>query len=126
MPRANTLISVVDDDRSMARMLCRAINAEGFDARLFRSAEDFLDSGRFEETGCLILDVNLPGISGIDLQQHLNAAGVEIPILFVSAQSDETLRQRALDAGAAGFFTKPLRIESLLASIRSVLALSLS
>ncbi len=110
----------------MARMLCRAISAEGFDVRLFRSAEEFLDSGRFEENACLILDVNLPGISGIDLQQRLNDSGVEIPILFVSAQTDESLRQRALAAGAACFFTKPLSIESLLSNIRSVLALSLS
>jgi len=110
----------------MARMLCRAINAEGFDVRLFASAEEFLDSGRFEENNCLILDVNLPGISGIELQQHLNDSGVEIPILFVSAQTDEALRQRALDAGAAGFFSKPLSIDALLSSIRSVLALSLS
>ena len=110
----------------MARMLCRAIIADGFDVRLFRSAEEFLDSGRFEDNGCLILDVNLPGLSGIDLQQHLNDSGVEIPILFVSAQGDDALRQRALNAGAAGFFNKPLSIESLLASIRSVLAVSLS
>jgi FixJ family two-component response regulator len=120
------VISVVDDDPSMARMLCRAITAEGFDVRLFRSAEEFLDSARFEENDCLILDVNLPGISGIDLHQHLNDSGVEIPIIFVSAQTNEALRQRALDAGAAGFFKKPLSIESLLASIRSVVALSLS
>lgn len=126
MPQTNTLISVVDDDRSMARMLCRAISAEGFAVRLFRSAEEFLDSGRLEENACLILDVNLPGISGIDLQQRLNDFGVEIPILFVSAQTEESLRQRALAAGAAGFFNKPLSIDSLLSSIRSVLALSVS
>ncbi|HEU4770278.1 MAG TPA: response regulator [Pyrinomonadaceae bacterium] len=126
MSQANTVISVVDDDRSMARMLCRVINAEGFDVRWFGSAEEFLDSGRFEDNGCLILDVNLPGISGIDLQQHLNDSGLEIPILFVSAQGDDALRQRALNAGAAGFFNKPLSIEALLASIRSVVALSVS
>ena len=110
----------------MARMLCRALTAEGFDVRLFGSAEEFLDFGRFEENVCLILDVNLPGISGVELQQYLNNSGIEVPILFVSAQTDEALRQRALNAGAAGYFSKPLSIESLLASIRSVLALSLS
>lgn len=109
----------------MARMLCRALSAEGFDVRSFRSAEEFLESGRFEDNDCLILDVNLPGLSGVDLYQHLNDAGVEIPVIFVSAQTDESLRQRALDAGAAAFFHKPLSIESLLGSIRSVVALSL-
>ena len=110
----------------MVRMLCRALSAEGFDVRSFRSAEEFLDSGRFEDNDCLILDVNLPGLSGVDLHQHLNDSGIEIPIIFVSAQTDEALRQRALDSGAAAFFNKPLSIDSLLASIRSVVALSLS
>lgn len=120
MPRKNTLIAVIDDDRSMARMLARVIKAEGFEVEHFSSAEEFLASGSLRDFDCLILDMNLPGMSGIDLQRQLNDSGVEIPIVFISGQAEEAARQCALDAGAAGFFSKPFSIDSLLANIRSI------
>ena len=115
MPQANPLISVVDDDPSMSRMLCRAIKAAGLSVDAFGSAEEFLDSDASRASVCLILDMNLPGMSGLELQQRLNASRLEVPIIFMSAQADETTRLRALKAGAVGFLRKPFSIESLLA-----------
>ena len=114
------MIAVIDDDQSMARMLSRVIKAEGFGVERFCSAEEFLSSGSLRQFDCLILDMNLPGMSGIDLQRQLNDSGVEIPIVFISGQAEEATRQYALAAGAAGFFSKPFSIDSLLTSIRSL------
>ena len=126
MPGMKTQISVIDDDPSMARMLQRVITAAGFDVVRFASAEEFLSSAALADSACLILDLNLPGMSGIDLQQHLNDSGHEIPIIFISAQADEVVRRRVLEAGAAGFFNKPFSIDSLLATVHALPALALS
>jgi FixJ family two-component response regulator len=120
MPQTNQLISVVDDDPSMSRMLCRAIKAAGLRVDAFGSAEEFLDSGASQKSVCLILDMNLPGMSGLELQQLLNASRQEVPIIFMSAQADEATQLRALEAGACGFLRKPFSIQSLLATLRSI------
>jgi len=120
MLQANQLISVVDDDPSMSRMLCRAIKAAGLKVDAFGSAEEFLDSEASRTSVCLILDMNLPGMSGLELQQLLNASRLEVPIIFMSAQGDEATQRRALKAGAIGFLRKPFSIESLLATLRSI------
>ena len=120
MSQANHLISVVDDDPSMSRMLCRAINAAGLSVDVFGSAEEFLDSDALQASVCLILDLNLPGMSGLELQQQLNASRLEVPIIFMSAQADEDTQLRALKAGAVGFLRKPFSIDSLLATLRSI------
>jgi FixJ family two-component response regulator len=122
----NTLISIVDDDRSMSRMLFRVITAAGFDVVSFGSAEEFLASGTLADSACLILDMNLPGMSGVDLQQHLTDSGQSIPLIFISGQADEAMKRRVLEAGATGFFNKPFSIESLMAAVRSVPALALN
>jgi len=122
----NTLVSVVDDDQSMSRMLCRAITAAGLDVATFGSAEDFLASGRGDESACLILDMNLPGMSGIELQQTLNERRLDLPIIFISAEADEDTQRRVLRAGAAAFFSKPFSIEALLATVCSAASISLS
>jgi len=121
-----TVISVIDDDPSMSRMLQRVIAAAGFEVVCFASAEDFLNSVVPDQAACLVLDVNLPGMSGIDLQQHLTYSGRQIPIIFISGQADETIKRRVLDAGAAGFFNKPFRIDALLATVRGLPALALN
>jgi len=120
MPQTNQLISVVDDDPSMSRMLCRAIKAAGLRVDAFGSAEEFLDSEASQKSVCLILDMHLPGMSGLELQQLLNASSLEVPIIFMSAQGDEATQRRALKAGAIGFLRKPFSIESLLATLRSI------
>jgi len=107
-------------------MLHRLITAAGLDVASFGSAEEFLNSGALRDSACVILDMNLPGMSGADLQQHLHDSGWEIPIIFISAQADETAKRRVLKAGAAGFFTKPFSIESLLATVRSISSLALT
>ena len=116
----NSLISVVDDDRSMGRMLARIIGAAGLQVAVFTSAEEFLGSERLSESACLVLDVDLPGMSGLELQQQLNDSGQPIPIIFISGQSTERTRESALKAGAVGFFEKPFSISSLLTVIQSV------
>ena len=112
--QVNNSIAVVDDDQSVARMLCRVITAEGFDVEWFRSAEEFLDSPSPGDYACLVLDVNLPGMSGVELHQNLNESGLEPHTVFISGQADETIRQQVLTAGAAGFLNKPFSIDALL------------
>ena len=118
--QTDPLISVVDDDPSMSRMLCRAIKAAGLSVDSFGSAEEFLDSEASRASACVILDMNLPGMSGLELQQLLNASRREVPIIFMSAQADEVIQRRALKAGAVGFLHKPFSIELLLATLRSI------
>jgi FixJ family two-component response regulator len=114
------LISVIDDDRSMGRMLARIIGAAGLNVEVFTSAEEFLGSDRLSDSTCLVLDVDLPGISGVELQRQLNDSGRRIPIIFISGQATEQTRERALKAGALGFFDKPFSISSLLTTIQSI------
>ena len=111
---------MVDDDESMRRMLSRGIEAAGFEVAVYNSAEEFLDSGSVSDSDCLVLDVDLPGMNGIELQQHLNESGTDISIIFMSGYADELTRKRALEAGAAGFFSKPLSISTLVATIRTL------
>jgi FixJ family two-component response regulator len=101
-------------------MLNRVMSALGFEVRSFGSAEEFLESHAVVESDCLILDVNLPGMSGVDLQRQLNDSGPAIPIVFISGQADEATKRLAIEAGAAGFFSKPFKIEALLATVRTV------
>jgi len=122
----NNLVSVIDDDRSMGRMLARIIGAAGLQVAVFTSAEEFLDSERLHDSACLVLDVDLPGMSGLELQQQLNDTGQGIPIIFISGQASEQTRERALKAGAVGFFDKPFSIDLLLNTIHSVEALTLT
>jgi len=116
----NSLITVVDDDSSMCRMLSRAITSAGVHVESFNSAEEFLDSGRLQESACLILDVDLPGMSGIDLQSQLHERGEDVPIIFISGKHSVPARDRALSAGARGFFFKPFSIDSLLNAIHTI------
>jgi FixJ family two-component response regulator len=110
----------VDDDESMCRMLARAIKAAGFDVAVFRSAEEFLDSGNIAASDCLVLDVDLPGMNGIELQQHLNESGNDLSIILMSGHADEQTKKRALRAGATEFFNKPFSIASLVTAIRKM------
>ena len=121
----NHLICIVDDDPSMLRMLTRTVAASGFEVASFSSAEDLLDSGRISESTCLILDVDLPGISGLELQEKLNMDGEPVPLILISGQTTEATRQRALRDGAIAFFNEPFNISALVAALRSVQFLAL-
>ena len=112
-------ISIVDDDASIREALKSLMRSVRFGVDAYGSAEEFLASERVKDTACLILDVYLPGMNGFELQNHLKAEGRAIPIIFITAHSDEPARQRALKGGAIDFLSKPVRREALLKAIRS-------
>ena len=101
------MISIIDDDESIRLATESLIRSLGFVAFTFESAEDFLRSPQVEVTSCLISDIQMPGMTGIELQDHLIAHGYRIPIIFITAFPEERIRKRAQDAGAVGFFSKP-------------------
>jgi FixJ family two-component response regulator len=115
------LLSVVDDDESVRESLPDLLNEFGFAARAFSSAQEFLVSDCVEKTKCLILDVAMRGMSGLELHQELKRRRYEIPIIFITAQRDETVQARALQQGAAGFLLKPFSDTALLAALQAAL-----
>jgi FixJ family two-component response regulator len=115
------LVAIVDDDELVRQALDSLLKAAGYMAETFASAEDFLDSIPMNDTACLILDVRLPGMSGIELQRRLRAKNNGIPIIFVTAHGDATTRDRAIEDGAVGFLTKPVRRQTLLDAIHAAL-----
>jgi FixJ family two-component response regulator len=119
--RTNKLVAVVDDDDSMRIALEGLLKAVGFPARAFASAEEFLKSGQQHQTSCLIADIRMPGISGLELQAQLNAERCRIPIIFITAHGDAKMRLQALRAGAVEFLSKPFDEEVLLESVRAAL-----
>jgi FixJ family two-component response regulator len=108
------MISIVDDDRSLREATKGLVRSFGYGADTFASAEEFLQSERVNDTSCLILDVNMPGLSGIELQNQLIARGNRMPIIFITAVLEESTRAKALKAGAVGFLSKPFREEWLI------------
>jgi FixJ family two-component response regulator len=119
--RNTKLIAIVDDDDLMRGALQGLLKTIGLYARTFASAEEFLDSGDQHQTGCLIADIRMPGISGLDLQAKLNADRCRIPTIFITAHGDEKMRMQALRAGAVEFLTKPFDDEALLGIVRAAL-----
>ena len=117
------LVSIVDDDISVRRSTRRLLRSCGLRAEAFGSAEDFLQSGHAAETACLLLDVRMPGMDGLELQRRLVETKQVIPIIFLSARASEEEERRALRAGAANFLRKPVSKEALLRAIRAVLGI---
>ena len=115
------LISVVDDDESVRESLSGLIRSVGFGVMVFASAEEFLASNRLLDADCLILDVRMPGMSGIDLQRQLAATHTSIPVIFITAHGDEEARVRALNGGAVDYLLKPFSEEALLKAIDTAL-----
>ena len=111
------VISIVDDDESVRTALKSLIDSVGFRAEVFCSGEEFLKSPVVSQTDCLIADVRMPGMTGLELQERLNAAGASVPIVFISAHDDKEARARGLRAGAIDFLQKPFSEESLLGAI---------
>ncbi|SRR6266849_1982854 len=118
---AAPLISIVDDDDSLRNSLNNLIRSVGFRAQGFSSAEAFLHSNQLHDTACLILDVRMPGMSGLDLQRQMVADNSRIPIVFITSHGDDNARTRALEAGAVAFLYKPFREEALFKAIDSAL-----
>jgi FixJ family two-component response regulator len=115
------VISVVDDDESIRQSLGGLMRSVGFGVKVFSSAEEFLNSGDPRNTGCLILDVRMPGMDGFELQRRLEASQYEIPVIFITAHGDEELRRRALIAGAVDYLLKPFSEEALLNAVQAAL-----
>jgi FixJ family two-component response regulator len=117
----NPVISIVDDDESVREAIESLIKSVGLGAQIFASAEDFLNSNGIEETSCLILDMRMPGMSGLELQRRLSADGYQIPIIFISAHSDDQIRGQALGAGAVDFLFKPFSEQALVDAVHEAL-----
>jgi FixJ family two-component response regulator len=115
------LISIVDDDDSLRNSLDNLIRSVGFRTQGFSSAEAFLNSSQAHDTSCLILDVRMPGMSGIELQHQMLSSNWCVPIIFITSHADDEARGRALDAGAVDFLYKPFREEELLHAIDAAL-----
>ena len=115
------VIAVVDDDEMVRTALERLLRTSGYPVSAFASAEEFLASGRLPECRCLIADIRMPGMSGLDLQSRLNGDGHAIPIIFITAHGDEKMRIRAMRAGAAAFLAKPFDRAVLLERVRACL-----
>jgi FixJ family two-component response regulator len=113
------LIAFVDDDLSAREALQGFLKVSGFTPDVFSSAEEFLQSGRLDEMSCLITDIHLPGMSGLQLQSRLAASSSRIPVIVITAFPDDRVRERALSAGAVCFLDKPFDTRDLLTCIRS-------
>ena len=115
------LVSVVDDDESVRESLPDLLKEFGFEPRAFSSAAEFLLSGYLDRTECLILDIAMPNMSGLELQRELELRGQKIPIIFITAQTDRTVRAKAIEQGAVNVLLKPFNETDLLAAIKSAL-----
>jgi FixJ family two-component response regulator len=122
MPSTTSLVYVVDDDESVRRALRRLLHSWGLRARTFASATEFLDSGSREEDACLIADIRMPGLGGLDLHRELLAKGSTIPVIFITAFDTAETREQAKALGAAGYFRKPVDDQALLDAIRWALS----
>jgi FixJ family two-component response regulator len=112
------IVFVVDDDPAVCVAVKRLIRSVGIEVQTFNSAQDFLESKRADVPGCLVLDVRLPDLSGLDLQQELATADIDLPIIFVTGHGDIPMSVRAMKAGAVEFLTKPYREQDLLEAIQ--------
>jgi FixJ family two-component response regulator len=115
------LVAIVDDDDLMRSALQGLLKSVGLPAQTFASSEEFLNSGQQHQTACLIADIRMPGMSGLELQAKLNADHCRIPTIFITAHGDEKMRMQALRAGAVEFMAKPFDDEALLESVRAAL-----
>ena len=115
------MVAIVDDDDLMRSALQGLLKSVGLPAQAFASAEEFVKSGQQHQVGCLVADIRMPGMSGLELQAKLNADHCRIPTIFITAHGDEKMRMQALRAGAVEFMAKPFDDEALLESVRAAL-----
>ena len=115
------IVSIVDDDESLRRSLRNLLGSVGFRVETFESAEAFLQSIHQEQTGCLVLDLRMPGMNGFDLLTHLSGTGSRIPTIILTAHGDDETRQRSMQAGAVAFLSKPFNGNALLEAVRTAL-----
>jgi FixJ family two-component response regulator len=121
MTDTRLLISVIDDDESVRESLPDLLREMGFTARAFSSAEEFLESGTMLQTGCLILDLAMPGMTGPDLQRELKRRQIQTPIIFITAHQDEAVRRDTVDQGAVECLLKPFTDTALVNALNAAL-----
>jgi FixJ family two-component response regulator len=121
MPEKGLLVCVVDDDESVRESLPDLLNEFGYSVRTFSSALEFLGSDVVDRTSCLLLDISMPVMTGVELQAELKRQNKEIPIIFITASRDETVRARVINQGAAACLAKPFSDTVLLEALRSVM-----
>jgi FixJ family two-component response regulator len=119
--RKAKMVAIVDDDDLMRAALQGLLKSAGLLAQAFASAEEFLRSGHQQDTGCLITDIRMPGMSGLELQAQLNADHYRIPTIFITAHGEAKMRMQAMRAGAVEFLAKPFNDEALLESVRAAM-----
>ena len=117
----NKVIAIVDDDEAVRVAVEGLLKSAGLTARAFESAETFIESGQQSQVACLIADIRMPGMSGLELQAKLNAEHCRVPIIFITAHGDAQMRMQALRAGAVEFLAKPFNDEALLETVRAAL-----
>jgi FixJ family two-component response regulator len=122
MESKEQIVAIIEDDESYRIAVQRLLKSAGFLVQSFDSAEAFLNSGQPRETGCLITDIRMPGMSGLELQTKLNSDHCPTPTIFITAHGDEKMRMQVMRAGAVKFLTKPFEAETLLDSVRTALA----
>ena len=115
------IIAVIDDDPMMLKAVERLLRAKGFDVEVFTSAEGFLEVAGASKATCLVLDIHLGGMSGIELRRRLIASRSELPIIFITALDDETTRKEAIEAGCVAFLRKPFLANSLVGAINKAI-----
>ena len=116
------VVCIVDDDASLRRSLRNLLMSVGFRVETFQSAELFLESAHRENPGCVVLDLRMPGMSGLDLLRQLVATGSRIPVIILTAHGDDETRRRSLQAGAVAFLEKPFQSAALLDAVRTALS----
>jgi FixJ family two-component response regulator len=117
MAQKPSTIYVIDDDESVRRSFERLLRSANLDAKTFSCAEEFLNSLRKNETGCIIMDLRMPGLTGFDLQKEIASRGIQMPVIVISASDDAQTRERARELGAVAFFRKPVDDQALLDAI---------
>jgi FixJ family two-component response regulator len=115
------MVTIVDDDESVRDAMRRLVRSFGLEASAYACAEAFLESGHVDQTTCLITDLQMPGMSGVELQEHLCAQGYSTPIIFITAFPEDRIRKRVLNAGAIGFLAKPFSEECLVDCLEKAL-----
>ena len=118
------VVSIVDDDASLRRSLRNLLTSAGLRVETFESAEVFLESPSRDNTGCLVLDLRMPGMGGLGLLRRLATSGSRIPVIILTAHGDDDTRRRSLQAGAVAFLEKPVQGTALLDAVRSALAMT--
>lgn len=122
MDNSHCAVGIVEDDRAVRDALCNLLSSVGLHVAAFGSAEELIESTQSKQLGCLILDVMLPGMSGPELQRRLAEDRNIVPVIFITANLDQSVRKRALERGAAGFFHEPIHSDAFLKTLRATLS----